>query len=147
MGDPAQQTSPHPRERTAGKVEWGALAIVGGIILAVAIFAAFLELRRSTLSTEKASSIEYVVVTFTSDPIGAVVSINGVKQGATPLTVNRPKGQSFQYAVEASEPYKEYNLYKPYRGGLTPTKDEAVSVWLDRTTSVEQEAQRHGLRR
>ena len=142
MGVPTHETSPHLRERTAGKVEWDALAIVGSIIVAVAILVVFLELRPSSPSSAKAPSIEYVAVTFTSDPVGAVVSIDGVKRGVTPLTVNRPKGQSFQYTVEASEPYKDYDLYKPHRGGLTPTKGEAVSVWLDRTTAAEQAAQR-----
>ena len=50
------------------------------------------------------------------------------------------------YTVEAREPY-EYNLYKPFTGTLNVTEDDAISVWLERTTAEEQRAQIEELRR
>lgn len=85
---------------------------------------------------------QQVTVSFTSDPSGARVYVNDRQQGTTPLQLKVAKGKTLTYVVEAKEPYASYNLYKPYRGTLTPTKDEAVSVWLDRTTSKEQQAQK-----
>lgn len=83
-----------------------------------------------------------VTLTFTSDPSGAAVYIGGQRRGTTPLTLPATKGTTLTYRLTASEPYKAYNLYKPYQGTITPTKDEAVSVWLDRTTAAEQQAQK-----
>lgn len=85
---------------------------------------------------------QQVTVSFTSDPSGARVYVNDRQKGTTPLQVEVAKGQTLTYVVEAKEPYASYNLYKPYQGTLTPTKDEAVSVWLDRTTSKEQQVQK-----
>ena len=63
-------------------------------------------------------------------------------RGPTPLKLDVAKGKAITYVVKAKEPYPSYNLYKPYQATLTPTKDEAVSVWLDRTTAAEQQGQK-----
>lgn len=85
---------------------------------------------------------EQVTVSFTSDPSGARVYVDDSQRGTTPLKLQVAKDQTITYVVEAKEPYPSYDLYKPYQATLTPTKDEAVSVWLDRTTAAEQKAQK-----
>ena len=85
---------------------------------------------------------EQVTVSFTSDPSGARVYVDDSQRGTTPLKLEVAKGKAITYVVEAKEPYPSYNLYKPYQATLTPAKDEAVSVWLDRTTATEQQRQK-----
>jgi hypothetical protein len=81
-----------------------------------------------------------VHVTFTSDPPKATLSVNGAPRGTTPITVTVPPGVKTNYRVVAPEPYTEYNLYKPYNGTATASKDENISVWIPRTTAAEQQA-------
>lgn len=78
--------------------------------------------------------------TVTSDPTGARVLINGFEVGTTPGVFKVTKNKPFTYRVLAKEPY-EYNLYKPFFGGFTLEEDNAVSVWLERTSIEEQQAQ------
>ena len=81
-------------------------------------------------------------VTFTSDPEGASVIVLQSNKGKTPVTVEVPINQEVSYRIEPAEPYEDYDLYKAYNGKLTATGDDAVSVWLERTTAEEQAAQR-----
>lgn len=93
-------------------------------------------------AAEHHAAAEQVTLSFTSDPSGASVYVGGQRRGTTPLTLQANKGETLTYTLTAKEPYKAYDLYKPYQGSITPTKDEAVSVWLDRTTAAEQQAQK-----
>lgn len=84
------------------------------------------------------SSGSTVPVEITSDPTGARVLIGGVHQGNTPVTINVRPNTSVTYRVEATEPYADYDLYKPFTGTLNTSEPTAIVVWLDRTTAVEQ---------
>ncbi len=81
---------------------------------------------------------------FTSDPAGSSLIVNGEAKGVTPATVQVESGELFSYALTAPEPY-DYNLFKPYSGSYTPTKDEALSIWIERTTAEEQQTQINAL--
>lgn len=83
-----------------------------------------------------------VEVTFTSDPENAQLFVNSGRRGTMPMTIELEAGEPISYRIVASEPYEDYDLYKPYSGGLTPTEDVAIDVWLERTTAEEQAAQR-----
>lgn len=89
-----------------------------------------------------------VLITFTSDPEGAILSIGlpGEElkaRGPTPITVPLVPGEVYSLRLVAPEPFTAYDLYVPYSGTyLTPTDDTEVSVWIERTTAAQQEAQR-----
>lgn len=85
---------------------------------------------------------QFYPVTFTSDPTGANVYIDGQLKGKTPLTVDIKTNTDTTYLIIADEPFEDYNLYKDYRGVLNPIKPDDISVWLERTTEIEQLAQR-----
>lgn len=95
----------------------------------------------SSTSALNVAGTQLSKVAFSSDPSGAQLFISGVRQGATPLTVNVPINRDLPYRLEAAEPYADYKLYKPFAGTLNVSKDEAVSVWIERTTAEEQSAQ------
>ena len=88
------------------------------------------------------AAVPKVNVTFTSDPEGASVTILNSNKGKTPVTVAVPANQEVSYRIEPAEPYDDYDLYKPYNGKLNPSEDNAVNVWLERTTAEEQTAQK-----
>ena len=81
-------------------------------------------------------------VTFTSDPEGANVIVLNSNKGKTPVTVAVPMNQEVNYRIEPTEPYEDYDLYKAYNGKLNVSEDNAVNVWLERTTAEEQESQK-----
>ena len=83
-----------------------------------------------------------VAVSFTSDPLGATLFIGGVPKGQTPLTVQVNKGEVLDYKLVAKEADAEFDQYEPYSGAFLPTKDKALSVWLERTSAEEQRARR-----
>lgn len=88
------------------------------------------------------ASIEEVEFSFTSDPSGAELMIDGVLVGTTPFTGSAVPGTVLDYQVIAAEPYEEYDLYRPYHGTLTvPESGTAVNVWIERTSAEEQAAQ------
>ncbi|MGL4609022.1 MAG: PEGA domain-containing protein [Trueperaceae bacterium] len=87
------------------------------------------------------TATEIVEVSFTSDPSGANLYIDSVYQGETPLSVKRPVGTPFYYSLAAEDIYTDYDLYKLYGASYTPLKTEAISVWIERTTLEEQQAQ------
>jgi Protein of unknown function (DUF4236)/PEGA domain len=94
----------------------------------------------NTTQTASEASKTYVNLSISSDPSGAALTVDGKNSGITPTTVKLESGKSFSYTLVAPEPY-EYNLYKPYSGTFTSSKDDAVNVWLERTTAEEQQAQ------
>lgn len=81
-------------------------------------------------------------VTFTSDPSGARLYVDGEDEGITPETVAVPANRNLNYRLVADEPYKDYNLYEPYNGTINVSKDQNISVWIPRTTAEEQVAAR-----
>jgi hypothetical protein len=83
----------------------------------------------------------FVKVTFSSDPSGATLFVNGKEKGVTPITVSLEKDSLNIYALTVEEPYESYSLYKRFAGELIPSKDESISVWIERTTNEEQAAQ------
>lgn len=95
-----------------------------------------------TPTAEELADVRTVDVTFTSDPEGAAVLIEGSQVGTTPHTAQMPPEESFDYTIRAEEPYEDYDLYKPYSGSLTAEEGVTVDVWLDRTTAEEQRAHR-----
>jgi hypothetical protein len=86
--------------------------------------------------------VTLVSLAFDSDPQGATLSVNGVVKGKTPLTIEVDIAKTITYTLRASEPYPDYSLYKVFSGTITPTKDEAITVWIDRTSAEEQAQQR-----
>lgn len=93
-------------------------------------------------STAQQRAIPKVNVTFTSDPEDATIYVDGQRMGTTPATVQVPKDQRVHYRLVASEPYSDYNLYEPFTSAVTLTDDDAINVWIPRTTAEEQAAQR-----
>lgn len=85
---------------------------------------------------------EPVSVTFTSDPPNAVLYVAGGERGSTPITVEVPAETEMAYRLVVPEEGSDYALYKPFDGVLNASKDESISVWIERTTAEEQEAQR-----
>ncbi len=82
-------------------------------------------------------------ITITSDPAGARVYFEGDDlQGVTPVTVTIPANQDVAYRVVVPESGPEPDLYKPFAGTLNFGTDDGVSIWLERTSEEEQEAQR-----
>ena len=86
--------------------------------------------------------VTFVSLAFDSDPQGATLSVNGAVKGKTPLTIEVDIAKTITYTLRANEPYPDYSLYKVFSGTITPTKDEAISVWIDRTSAEEQAQQR-----
>ena len=129
--------------RPAQRPRWSPSQVVYGALLTVAVVGGLAVLYNSfSGSTEKADTLEVLAVdvTIQSDPSNAFVAIENEIVGRTPVTVTVSSGQDSSYRVTASEPY-EYNLYKPFTGTINSTKNEAISVWLERTTAEEQQAQ------
>lgn len=89
-----------------------------------------------------------VLVTFTSDPPQAMLSVAAgsgaaVEIGRTPIQVRMQAGAVYQIRLVAIEPNSTYDLYRPYSAPFTaPGEAATVSVWIDRTTAAEQQAQR-----
>jgi PEGA domain len=96
----------------------------------------------TTSNSSLSSPVENVTINFTSDPSGAAVKIDGVHRGQTPVDIEVEKGKVINYTIEPEEPYKEYSLYKPYSGTFSAKKDEAIDIWVERTTAEEQEIQK-----
>lgn len=82
-----------------------------------------------------------VDITFTSDPSGSILYVDGKVIGNTPQTVSLDKDKAIRYQVKAVEPYEHYDLYKIYSSELTATANNTVDIWLDRTTQEEQQTQ------
>lgn len=130
---------------TGGKVGCGTLILGAvGFIFLIAIISNAIDSQDSTSQPAQSQpqTGPTVDLTFTSDPEGAVLYINGEQAGLTPTTVSLPEGEYAAYRIVADEPYDDYDLYEPYGASFTPTKDEAISVWLERTTAEEQATQR-----
>ena len=83
-----------------------------------------------------------VVLSVSSDPVGASVIVDDLWVGRTPMQVELQRGEPVSLRVVAREPYLEYDLYKPYRSELTLEDDRNIHVWIPRTTAAEQAAQR-----
>lgn len=78
-----------------------------------------------------------------SDPeIADVVITDGVntKRGTTVSVYQFPQGAQLSYTITAREPH-EYNLYKPFTGNILLDRDTTISVWIERTTAEEQQAE------
>lgn len=76
-------------------------------------------------------------IIFTSDPSGASIYFDDYhSQYTTPAEVKLSSGlHSYRVTLESHE--DEFNLYKPYQGELNVTKDDGVSVWLNRRSPEE----------
>lgn len=96
----------------------------------------------SARGLSQGSTSSTIQVEVTSDPSGARVLVAGVHQGNTPVTINVRPNTATPYRVEAVEPYGDYDLYKPFVGTLNLSESTSVSVWLDRTTDIEQASMR-----
>ena len=81
-------------------------------------------------------------VTITSDPEGAELTINGDRKGSTPVSFQVPVDSTISYRLVAEDDIAEYDLYVPFEGSLEVADDEAISVWIERTTADEQVAQK-----
>jgi hypothetical protein len=93
------------------------------------------------LTPEEIDAVRYVNLAFTSDPAGASLYVDEVYEGVTPITVKVPKNEPLTYRLVAGDSYADYDLYKPFTASLLPTKDDAISVWIERTSLEEQNAQ------
>lgn len=80
---------------------------------------------------------EQVNVTITSDPTGAIVTLGGREIGTTPISVSVPKNQSVSYSLKVPSSMPYHDLYHPFNDTLIVTKDEAVSVWIERFSEEE----------
>jgi PEGA domain len=97
---------------------------------------------KSRLQTSNSvTNIQTINVTVTSDPTGAEVIVEDVSKGFTPITLSIPQNTVTAYSVRVIEPYDDYNLYKSYDGIFNLSKDETVSVWIERTSAEEQVTQ------
>jgi hypothetical protein len=115
--------------------------IVYAVVLTIVGFAVYAGV--SGIAETRASSAPVApaakhTVTITSDPPGATVYLgnNTTSFYKTPLTLDLSEGPHI-YRVAFRDYEDEFDLYKPYRGELNVTKDESVSVWLDRFTAEE----------
>lgn len=115
---------------------------IAGLVILGVLSLPFLQGFFEARGEARYEALPKVDVTFTSDPTGAHLWIDGLSKGQTPITVDLPQNQEVEYELIATEPYDDYDLYKGFSGTVTPAKDEAVSVWLERTTAEEQAAQR-----
>jgi hypothetical protein len=80
-------------------------------------------------------------INFTSDPEGAEVIIGGESIGITPLVYRAEADKPFTYQIVAKEPSETerfFSVYKPFESTFTPTKDDALSVFVERTREDEQ---------
>lgn len=84
----------------------------------------------------------WVSVEISSDPTGAVVIVDNIVEGETPTTLVLRRGDELSYTVRAAEPLSDFDLYRPYHGSFVAERDSRISVWLERTTPEEQDAQR-----
>jgi hypothetical protein len=91
-------------------------------------------------------AVEEVDITFTSDPRGAELFIGGTSRGRTPVTVSLTLGQEITYTLKALELNEEFDSYVEFEGKFTPTKDDAVSVYLTRTSEEVRASQRTAYR-
>ena len=89
------------------------------------------------VTAASAPKVEYNI-SITSDPPGASIFLDGATYTSltTPAEIKLALGEH-NYRV-AFENYKdESNLYKPYSGRLNVTKNDGISVWLDRFSAEE----------
>lgn len=125
--------------RTTGRtIVW--VLVAAALVIGVVIFGG--EDPGDTADAPLPEPTEMVDVTFTSDPSGASLFIDGGSKGNTPITVSVPKGEPTRYRLNATDRVADYDLYEPYRGTLTPTEDTAIDVWITRTTAEQQAEQR-----
>lgn len=118
------------------KVLWGIAALLG-IAIGIGGYAYV-----TTQDTPAAPTARTVEVTITSDPTDAKVYLGTNLIGNTPTTITVPAGTPTDYRVTAQEPYAEYKLYKDFRGTINTSDSTTISVWLDRTTTQEQQTAR-----
>ena len=111
--------------------------MVGTLILLTTPFL-FVLARQQVLAVPEPSA-----VTFDSDPRGATVLIDGVVRGETPVTLELSQGRETAYRLLPSEPFRAYDLYRPFEGTITPSRpQQSIHVWIDRTSAQEQLRQR-----
>lgn len=72
------------------------------------------------------------LVTITSDPSGATVTIEGERVGVTPLQVPVVGNRPVSYRVAVEDPALGPERYEPYEGTLDADRDASIAVWLDR---------------
>lgn len=94
------------------------------------------ESTKQSNSEQEAKQPALVNITFTSDPVGATLTVNGQQLGVTPIRVQVQRDKEFNYEVSISDDHPEFFLYKTYRGKFLPKENRDISVWIDRTTAV-----------
>ena len=134
---------PALRKRAPSAPRMSSVVVIIGLVLFVGgLFLGPDELSTVTKVTPVVSAdVPKASVTFTSDPEGAKLIISNSYKGKTPVTVPVPINQEVAYRLEPAEPYADYDLYKPYNGKLNVSGEDAINVWIDRTTTEEQQAQ------
>jgi hypothetical protein len=138
------------RQRDAGKRRVQPLVILLGVLGVIVVLSRIIpsgssvstpsgvtsSIQASTQNLPAPANEPATVVTrqvmITSDPVGASVTVDGRAVGITPLTVSVPDGQSVPYTVKAGSAVPNSGTYREYRGTLNVTKNENISVWLDR---------------
>lgn len=83
-------------------------------------------------------NIPKYTISVTSDPPRARVYLGGEFYSAkrTPTKLTLTKGEH-TYRVAFEDYEDEWRLYKPFRGKLNVSRNESISVWLDRRTAEE----------
>ena len=87
--------------------------------------------------SDAAGQPSMVRVTLTSDPPGASVWIEDTYRGETPLVVSVLPGRATTYTVGFPSSSSSAARFRAYEGVLNREADSAISVWLDRVSSVE----------
>jgi PEGA domain len=123
------------------------ILIIMGVIFGVSLSVSIFTNRDSSvpLTTPSANTpppVEKVQFSIQSDPPGAAVTMGEKAMGTTPLTLDVVKNETITYVVKMPDNILEYDLYKPFTGVYQATKDDAVSVWIDRTSAGEKEQQK-----
>lgn len=132
---------------SAGRIGCGAVALWSiGVIIALAVIPNVVTSFRTGFDDARATAQDRqtpkVSIAFTSDPEGATVYIDGERTGTTPTTASVPKDRVVRYRLVAAEPYDDYSLFKPYTGTITASQNDAIDVWIPRTSAEEQAQQR-----
>ena len=74
-------------------------------------------------------------VTFTSDPSGATIFVQGQPSARTPVTFRLPVGSTTEYRIHGNPPH-----YKRYEGQITVSGDAEHPTYLERYTEAERRA-------
>lgn len=153
---PTAQQAPEAPQKVKRKRRFGCLPLIGItflVLVALAFIGSLLPETEGDAATEpnrqnaaqtaaelaeapEPPAPESGVITFTSDPEGATVEVDGDLEGTTPNDVFVASGEH-SYRVYFPDDDERSNTHKPYTGTLEVDGDDAVNVWLDRLTAEE----------